>query len=201
MKVLVACEESQAVTIEMRKLWIEAYSCDIQDCSWGHPEWHIKWDAIKEAYSGKYDMMIAHPPCTYLCIPSAQHLHKDPTRWDKMRDGARFFRKLLEAPIDKIAIENPVPHSYAKLPKYNQIVYPYMFLDKEGKRTCFWLKNLPKLNPINSEKFEVERYVDKNWVARNSKWYAKGSAKNRSKTPKGIAKEMARQWGGYIYKM
>lgn len=201
MKILIACEESQAICKEFRKLWHEAYSCDILECSWWHPEWHIQGDAIEVAYwltcnpiHQNWDMMIAHPPCTYLCIPSAQHLHKEEWRWEKMRKWADFFLKLWNAPIERIAIENPVPHSYAKLPKYDQIIYPYMFYDTTGKRTCFWLKNLSPIKILTKEKPYQERYIDKNWVARNLKWYANGSKSTRSKTPPWIAKAIAEQW-------
>ena len=140
MKVLVACEESQTVTIELRKLGHEAYSCDIIDCSGGHPEWHIKSDALIEAYSGKYDMMIAHPPCTYLCNSGVSWLYKDKSRWDNLDEGAAFFKKLLDAPIHKIAIENPIPHKYAVERigrKYDQLIQPYNFGHTERKATCF----------------------------------------------------------------
>ena len=99
MKILVACEESQAVTIELRRLGHEAYSCDLQECSGGHPEWHIIGDAISEAYSGKYEAMIAHPPCTYLANSGVRWLYSDPTRWESLRSGATFFKALLDAPI------------------------------------------------------------------------------------------------------
>lgn len=198
MKVLIACEESQAITIEMRKLWIEAYSCDIQECSWWHPEWHIKWDAIEEAYSGKYDMMIAHPPCTYLCVPWAHYLHTREWRWELMKEWKEFFMKLLNAPIQYIAVENPVPHRYAELPKYDQIIQPWQFWHELSKRTCLWLKNLPKLIPTDIKEFHWERYKRKDWSSSNSKWYAWASAKERSKTFPGIAKAIAEQYISYI---
>lgn len=203
MKVLIACEESQAITIEMRKLWIEAYSCDIQECSWGHPEWHIQWDAVEEAYSGKYDMMIAHPPCTYLCVPWAHYLHTRPDnkrtdRWEKMLEWKEFFFKLLNAPIKYIAVENPVPHRYAELPKYDQIIHPWQFGDEFSKRTCLWLKNLPKLIHTDVRENKWERYYREDWSSSNSKWYAKATPKERSKTFPWIAKAIAEQWGLYL---
>lgn len=194
MKVLIACEESQAITIEMRKLWIEAYSCDIQECSWGHSEWHILWDAIEEAYSGKYDIMIAHPPCTYLCVPWAHYLHTRAGRWKQMEDAREFFLKLMNAPIAKIAVENPVPHRYAELPKYDQIIQPWMFGDEQSKRTCLWLKNLPKLIPTDIRENHWERYYRADGSVSNSKWYAWTNAKWRSKTFPWIAKAIAEQW-------
>ena len=111
-RVLVACEESQTVCKAFRNIGVDAYSCDIQDCSGGKPEWHIKGDAIKEAYSGKYDLMIAHPPCTYLTNSGVTWLHRQPGRWQLMRDGAEFFKTLLDAPIPLIAVENPIMHKY-----------------------------------------------------------------------------------------
>lgn len=197
MKILVACEESQAVTIAFRNKGHDAYSCDIQECSGGHPEWHIKGDAIKEAYSGKYDMMVAHPPCTYLSNSGVCWLYKDPFRWGYMDDGAEFFKKLLKAPIEKIAIENPVPHKYAveKIGrKYDQSIQPYQFGHTESKRTCFWLKGLPKLKETNNV-FEQWKRLPKN-EAQRMHYLPPGPerAKLRSKTFQGIAEAMASQW-------
>ena len=154
MKILIACEESQTITKEYRKLGIEAYSCDILDCSGGHPEWHIKGDAIKEAYSGKYDLMIAHPPCTYLAVSGARWLYnkdgtKNKNRWDNRELALDFVRKLMKAPIKKIALENPISCISSQIRKPDQIIQPYMFGDKATKSTCLWLKNLPLLKPTN----------------------------------------------------
>ena len=189
MKILIACEESQAVTIAFRNLGYEAYSCDLQECSGGHPEWHIQGDAIEEAYSGKYDMMIAFPTCTYLANSGVQHLHKDKSRWEKLDDGAEFFKKLMDAPIEKIALENPIPHKYAVERigrKYDQIIQPWQFGHGETKATCFWLKNLPKLKPTNI----VEGREQRIWKLPPSE----DRAKLRSKTFKGVAEAMAQQW-------
>ena len=194
MKVLVACEESQRVTIEFRKLGIEAYSCDVLNCSGGYPEWHIKGDAIKEAYSGKYDMMIAHPPCTYLSNVAAPHLYPrgilNQERYKKGLEAKEFFMKLLNAPIDRICVENPVQSKIFNIPKYTQIIEPYFFGDPFKKKTCLWLKNLPPLEPTN--------IIDNPESTCTAKWYNKGGKdrqKNRSKTFKGIAKAIATQWG------
>ena len=199
MKVLIACEESQAITIEMRKLWIEAYSCDMQECSWWHPEWHIQWDAIKEAYSGKYGMMIAHPPCTHLAVSWARHFKA------KIADGRQqewidFFMKLANAPIDKIAIENPVCIMSTKWRKPNQIIQPYQFWDEFQKTTCLWTKNLPLLKHTKLV-WKWEMVTFKSWK-RMSKWFAEsaGKWKIRSKTFPGIAKAIAKQWGLLINK-
>ncbi len=199
-RVLIACEESQAVTIEMRKLGIEAYSCDILPCSGGHPEWHMQGDVVP-LLCEQWDMMIAHPPCTYLCVPGAHYLHTRPERWQQMFDGRNFFMELFNANIDKIAVENPVPHRYAELPKYTQIIHPWQFGHELSKRTCLWLKNLPKLQPTKIMENHGERYVRterqqaKYGKVSNSIWYAKASPRERSKTFPGIAKAMAEQWG------
>jgi len=125
MKILIACEESQVVTIAFRNLGFEAYSCDIQECSGGYPEWHIQGDAIQEAYSGTYDLMIAHPPCTYLSkagarwmFPTAGNISQD--RYASAMKGKEFFLKLLNAPIKYIAVENPFPLKVVELPKESQ---------------------------------------------------------------------------------
>tara|TARA_R110000772_G_C13044288_1_gene413348 strand:- start:21 stop:611 length:591 start_codon:yes stop_codon:yes gene_type:complete len=194
MKVLVACEESQRVTKEFRKLGHEAFSCDIMDCSGGRPEWHIKGDAIEEAYSGKYDIMIAHPPCTYLSNVAAPHLFPkgilNQDRYEKGLEAKEFFMKLLNAPIDKICIENPVQSKIFNIPKYNQTIEPYYFGDPFKKKTCLWLKNLPPLQPTN--------IISNPESTVTARWYNKGGKdrqKNRSKTFEGIARAIASQWG------
>lgn len=195
MKILVACEESQAVTIEFRKLGHEAYSCDILPCSGGHPEWHIQGDAIAEAYSGKYEMMIAHPPCTYLTNAGAVHLYPkgklNQERYEKGMEAKDFFMKLLNAPIEKICVENPIPSTIFGLPKYTQTIQPYEHGHPYQKKTCLWLKNLPLLVPSN---IITERQSTK--IAGN--WFNKGGKDrqvNRSKTFPGIAQALASQWG------
>lgn len=198
MRVLVACEESQAVTKALRERGHEAYSCDIQDCSGGHPEWHIKGDAIEEAHSGKYDMMIAHPPCTYLSNSGVCWLHKQEGRWEKMREGALFFKKLMDAPIEKIAIENPIMHKYAIEiigRKQDQSIQPYEHGHPESKRTCLWLKGLPLLEPTNDVKEEWKN-LPKN-KAQRLHYLPPGPerAKLRSKTYEGVAQAIAMQWG------
>lgn len=195
MKVLIACEESQRVCMAFRKRGHEAWSCDIQEPSGGHPEWHLQMDALEAINLYDWDLMIAHPPCTYLCVPGAHYLHKQPNRWDKMLDGKEFFMKLLNTNIPKICVENPVPHRYAELPKYSQIIQPWQFGHEISKRTCLWLKNLPLLKPTNIMENHGERYYRNDGSVSNSKWYAKSSAKERSKTFNGIAEAMAEQWG------
>lgn len=210
MKVLIACEESQTVTKEFRRIGIEAYSCDIQECSGGHPEWHIKGDAIAEAYSGKYHMMIAHPPCTFLAVSGARWMYnKDGSvnqeRLKSQNEALEFVKKLMNAPIDKIAIENPISVISSKIRKPDQIIQPWQFGDKAQKSTCLWLKNLPKLVHTNIvDKGEFFEFTSKKGEKkRMAMWYyeALKRAKTveerrslRSKTFKGIAKAFATQW-------
>jgi len=198
MKVLIACEESQVVCIEFRKRGHEAYSCDIIDCSGGHSEWHIKEDCLKIIEREHWDMMIAHPPCTYLANSGVQYLHKDITRWKKMEDAKVFFMKLLNADIEKKCIENPVPHKYAGLPKYTQIIQPYYFGDAVQKKTCLWLINLPLLKATKIVE-KGKNYIGKDGKSNGSEWYQllslKDRAKIRSKTFPGIARAIAEQWG------
>ena len=186
MTILIACEESQAVTIEMRKLGHEAYSCDIQDCSGGHPEWHLQCDAL-EMLKMRWDMIIAFPPCTDLAVSGA--------RWfpEKIKNGSQqrsieFFMKFANCECDKIAIENPIGIMSSVWRKPDQIVQPWMFGHGETKATCLWLKNLPTLKPTNI----VSGREPKVWKM------APGPdrAKMRAKTYTGIARAMAEQWAG-----
>ena len=204
MRILVACEESQAVTIELRRLGHEAYSCDILPCSGGYPEWHIKGDAVVEAYSGKYDMMISFTPCTHLAVSGAKHF-KQKIADGRQKQGIDLFMSFVNAPIEKIAIENPIGIMSTKYQKPNQIIQPWMFGDKAQKSTCLWLKNLPNLKPTNIvEKGEFFQFISKKGVKkRMPMWYYKAlkQAKTpaerstlRSKTFSGIAKAMAEQW-------
>lgn len=206
MKVLVACEESQAVAIAMRSVGIEAYSCDLQPCSGGHPEWHIQGDALIEAYGGKYAAMVAHPTCTYLANSGVCWLHdregkRNEVRWQNLHDAGVFFSALLNAPIPFVAIENPIPHKYALEligRKYDQCVQPYHFGHPESKATCFWLKGLPKLVPTDDVK-DIWKSLPKR-EAQRLHYLPPGPerAKLRSKTFPGIAKAMAEQWGGFL---
>ena len=201
MKILVACEESQTVTIELRKLGHEAFSCDIQDCSGGNPEWHIKGDAIKEAYSGKYDMMIAHPPCHKLSNAGARFLYPTAGNMDmnRFKEGLKakeFLMKLINAPIDKICIENPLPSKAYELPKHTQIIQPYEYGNPYSKRTLLWLKNLPNLEPTEILKdYKPLMPSNTGGAKRGQKSTPVSiSKKDSSKTFKGIAKAMAKQW-------
>ena len=155
MRILVACEESQAVTKELRALGHEAFSCDIQDCSGGHPEWHIKGD-VTLVLKEKWDMIIAFPTCTYLTNAGTRHFsrrinpeHKVLAR-EKLREEAKdFFMLFVNADCEKIAIENPVGYMNSQYRKPNQIIHPYYFGDNAKKRTCLWLKGLPLLEPTD----------------------------------------------------
>lgn len=203
-KILVACEESQAVTIELRKLGYEAYSCDLLDCSGGHPEWHIKGDAVAEAYSGKYEMMICFTPCTHLAVSGARHFEQK-IKDGRQQQGIDLFMSFVNAPIEKICIENPIGIMSTKYRKPNQIIQPWQFGDKAQKSTCLWLKNLPNLEPTNIvEKGEFFEFTSKKGVKKKmAMWYYKAlqDAKTpaerstlRSKTFKGIAQAMADQF-------
>jgi hypothetical protein len=197
MRVLVACEESQRVCIEFRKLGHEAYSCDIEPCSGGHPEWHLQQD-VTELLKIKWDLIIAHPPCTYLSNAGARFLYpKGELNKERLQKGLmakEFFMKLWNADCPKIAVENPIPSKAYELPEYSQIIQPYEFGHPYSKKTCLWLKGLPKLQPTDIVQ-ESKRESTK--IAGN--WFNKGGKdrqKNRAKTFPGIAKAMAEQWGG-----
>ena len=210
MKVLIACEESQAVTKAFRALGHEAYSCDILPCSGGHKEWHLQGDVFNYINQG-WDLMIAHPPCTYLSVSGARHLYnKDKTpnveRYKNQAEALNFVQRLMDVDIPRIAIENPISVISSHIRKPDQIIQPYWFGDSASKSTCLWLKNLPKLIPTNMvEKGEFKEWTDKKSgkVKRQALWYyqalqqAKNSAERRtlrSKTFKGIAEAMATQW-------
>ena len=231
MNILVACEESQAVTKQLRKLGHNAYSCDLLPCSGGHPEWHFNMDVFKVisakggiVQNGKkislrrnWDMMIAHPPCTYLAVSGAQwyyhpedkHLPvsdrrphpKYPNRSKDKDEAISFFMALANSPIEKIAIENPIGIISSVWRKPDQVVHPFMFGDEARKTTCLWLKNLPLLVPTKIVG-EGERIYFKSGKSQ-PKWYSDAFVKAksheerrtlRSKTFPGMAKAMAKQW-------
>ena len=207
MKILVACEESQAVTIELRKLGHEAYICDLLDQSGGHPEWHIKGDAVKEAYSGKYEMMICFPTCTYLTVSGLHWNKRKPERAKKTEEALLFIQKLMDAPIELIALENPVGCISSRIRKPNQTINPYQFGDDASKRTCLWLKGLPNLIPtdycepriVQGKKRWANQMDNGQNITLNEKgkvcgWNTDEIKKIRSKTYPGIAKAMAEQW-------
>ena len=204
MKILVACEESQAVTKELRRLGNEAYSCDIQECSGGHPEWHIKGDVLpllngdcefntmdgeRHAISGRWDMIIAFPPCTHLAVSGARYFA------EKRADGRQqaavdFFMKFATALCPKIAIENPIGIMSTKWRKPDQIIQPWQFGHGETKATCLWLHGLLPLEPTEI----VDGREQRVWKMPPSA----ERAKLRSKTYPGIARAMAEQWAGKV---
>lgn len=219
MKVLVACEESQRVCIEFRKRGHEAYSCDIIDCSGGHPEWHIKEDVLpllngfckfitcdgaEHKLEQRWDLIIGHPPCTYLSVAGATRLYPkkgqlDEERYKKGLEAKEFFMAILNADCDKICVENPVQLKVFDMPKYSQQIQPYEYGHPYSKKTRLWLKGLSQLKPTD---IITEGVIS--WVNGGSK-KADGtrrenngvsySAKDRSKTFEGIAAAMAEQWG------
>ncbi len=221
MKILVACEESQRVTMEFRARGHEAYSCDIIDCSGGHPEWHIKEDVLPllngncefktvdgtvHKVDGKWDMIIAFPPCTYLTVTGNRWFNverygeKALKRIEDRKDAIKFFLSFANADCDKIAIENPVGIMSTEWRKPNQIINPWQFGDPFEKKTCLWLKGLPNLEATDI----VEIPERKQFASGKSMpaWYADAfrlpkeeRAKLRSKTFTGIARAMAEQWG------
>jgi len=231
MKVLVACEESQAVCKAFREKGHEAYSCDILECSGGHPEWHIQGDVLKvlnpsrqaipgddwygfkfrtkdgvlHCVDGKWDMIIAHPPCTYLTNAGARWLYAggvlNEERYKKGLAARDFFMEFFNANCDRIAVENPIPSSVYGLPAYSQILQPYEYGHPHTKKTCLWLKGLEPLKPTNIvEPIKGRRFQQKNGKWRYSCWEmdqrgGKDRARERSKTFPGIAQAMAEQWG------
>jgi hypothetical protein len=199
MRILIACEESQAVATAFREAGHEAYSCDISECSGGHPEYHIQGDVL-EVINQQWDMMIAHPPCTYLSNSGVRWLHTQEGRVDKMNEGALFFKAMLNAThIPKICVENPIPHKYAVKAwggdKYTQIVQPYEYGHPESKATCLWLKGLPELKGTDDVKAEFKALPKSEAQRLHYLPPSKDRARLRSKTYAGIANAMAQQWG------
>ena len=202
MRVLIACEESQAVTKEFRKLGHEAYSCDIQECSGGHPEWHLIGDAA-EIINKCWDMIIAFPPCTYLSNAGACRLYPtkgniDLARYEKGLKAKEFFMIFYNADCKRIAIENPVSSTVYDMPKHDQEIQPYMFGHPYTKKTRLWLKGLPPLMPTELVE-PTGPYVPSGTGRKDRSKYGSAKrgddSKNRSKTFEGIAKAMANQWG------
>lgn len=211
MRVLIACEESQTVCKAFRDKGHEAYSCDTVDCSGGKPEWHIKDDVIKHLDDG-WDLMIAHPPCTYLSYAGTRWWN-NPGRCEKRLDALNFFRILWEAPIEKICIENPRGCASPTIAKYSQEINPYYFGDEATKPTWLWLKNLPLLlHTPHNNMFEGQTHVGRGEfvyhttihgkIKGDSKWCTDAfhlppeeRARLRSKTFPSIAAAMVDQWG------
>lgn len=235
MKILVACEESQRVCMAFRERGHEAYSCDIEECSGGHPEWHIQGDAIplidgncdfltmdgeKHHIDGKWDLLIAHPPCTYLTNAGTRHFSKKMNpewkvleREGKRREAFCFFMKFANADCERIAIENPVGYVNSHWRKADQIIHPYYFAENEDdkenyvlKRTCLWLKGLKPIEKTSHLLKPKPMYICEGEKCKGKKigWCEgirgttggqNGRARARSKTFTGIAKAMAEQWG------
>ena len=205
LRVLLACEESQAVCLEFRKLGHEAYSCDLLECTGGHPEWHIQGD-VTEILKQKWDLIIAFPPCTHLAVSGNAHRAK------KQLDGREaeaiaFFMLFANHECTHIAIENPVGIMSTKYRKPNQIVQPWQFGQPESKKTCLWLKGLPNLQHTNVLPKPLCGYWDnqtsdgQNKLLVDGKWIAYNDPRTpalRSKTYKGIAEGMAQQWSDYL---
>ena len=196
MKVLVACEESQEVCKAFRALGHEAYSCDIQPCSGGHPEWHLQVDAL-EMLKLRWDLIIAHPPCTDLAVSGA--------RWfpEKRADGRQqaaieFFMRFVGADCPRIAVENPVCIMSSVFRRPDQIINPWQFGHPEQKKTCLWLKGLPLLHETNNVQEEMERLPKRLRERNHYLSQSTDRAKLRSKTYAGIAQAMAEQWGGVV---
>lgn len=221
MKVLVACEESQEVCKAFRNKGHEAYSCDIIMCSGGHPEWHIKGDVLpllngdckfitcdfkEHNIIGEWDMIIAHPPCTFLTVTGNRWFNEerygDKARLRKVnrKEAIQFFMEFVNAKCERIAIENPIGVMSTEYKKPEQIIQPYMFGDPFEKKTCLWLKNLPLLKEVNPvkpperKKFESGKTMPA-WYADAFKLPKEERSRLRSKTFPGIAQAMAEQWG------
>jgi len=219
MRVLIACEESQAVCIEFRKLGHEAYSCDLQPCSGGHPEWHIQtdvknilkrpWETVGQVYMQNgdrkfilsWDRVISHPVCTRLANSGVMWLEKR-NLWAELSEATRFFKVFQDygKKGGVIAIENPIPHRYAveEIGKYTQIIQPYMFGHPEQKATCLWLYGLPNLRETSNVYTEMKALPKAEQQRIHYLSPGPERAKLRSKTFSGIAKAMAEQWGGDI---
>ena len=218
MNVLIACEESQRVCTAFRRKGHNAFSCDIISCSGGHPEWHIMQDVLSllngdcefttcdgelHRIFGKWDLIIAHPPCTYMSKAGARFMYPvsgqiSHDRLEKAMQAKEFFMRFYNADFNRICIENPTPLKVVGLPKESQVIQPYMFGDPYSKRTLLWLSGLPKLKPTNI----LEDFVP--YLPSNTGGFSRGkggsrgvahNAKDACKTFQGIAKAMAEQWG------
>lgn len=218
-RAIVACEESQAVTIELRKVGVEAYSCDIIDCSGGHPEWHIKSDALAlingncsfmtcdgvfHRIDGTWDLLIAHPPCTFLTNAGARHLWKghqlNQERYEKGLEAKAFFMAFLNADCPRIIVENPIPSKIFDLPPYTQKIQPHDFYGEEHpytKATCLWLKGVSPLVPVEPVE-PIATYCpsgsySKKHGDKHRGLFTKDRARQRSKTFSGVARAIAEQ--------
>ena len=195
MRVLVACEESQEVCKAFRALGHEAYSCDIEPCSGGHPEWHLQVDAL-ELLKMRWDMILAFPPCTYLSNAGANHLFRggvlNQERYQKGLEAKKFFLKFLNADCPHICVENPVSSRIYEMPPHTQEVQPWMFGHPVQKKTRLWLRGLSPLEPTNIVDPKCSCHEAGTWFTKGGK----DRQKNRAKTFPGLALAMAEQWGG-----
>jgi len=205
-KVLVACEESQAVTIEFRKLGIEAFSCDLLPCSGGHPEWHLHCDVFEIINNG-WTLMVAHPECTRLTVTAnkwykPEFSHRFPTIHEDREKAVEFFMAMVNAPIKYKAIENPIGIMSTRYRKPDQIIQPYQFGDPERKSTCLWLENLPKLTPTNIVQPDIIYHksgrTDGKLHFETMKLPKEERRKARSVTFPGIAEAIANQYTEYL---
>lgn len=205
MNILIACEQSQVVCAAFRRAGFEAFSSDIERCRGGHPEWHIEGDCLRlldgfcdfvtadgrpHRLDGRWDLLIAHPPCQMLTHCGAQHYTSGRHSYTDVVEAARFFLRMLAADCRHIAVENPAPMKVAGLPPYSQIIQPYQFGHPYSKRVCLWLRNLPPLIPMTG-------YYEKHapWLG-----HCSGRPARRAQTFAGIAEAMAAQWGDVILK-
>lgn len=229
MRLLVCCEESQRVCTAFRERGWEAYSCDIEPCSGGHPEWHIQQDVLPlingdcefdtvdgahHVIDGAWDLLICHPPCTYLTVAGNRwfNIEKYGTKAierERAREkGVQFFMRFINAKCEHIAVENPVGCMSKRYRKPNQIIQPYQFGEHARKGTCLWLNGLPNLTPTNIVdpgnilKGGYSEGASANWATNEQgkilSWNDPETAKIRSKTFEGVAKAMAEQWGSYL---
>lgn len=223
-RLLVCCEESQRVCTAFRNRGWEAYSCDIEPCSGGHHEWHIQqdvlslingdctfttMDGVEHHIDGQWDLLICHPPCTYLSNAGARHLWKghrlNQERYAKGLEAKAFFMEFYNARCEHVVVENPIPSKIYELPAYTQVVQPYEYYGERHpytKKTCLWERNVPQLIPVNPVEPVATwcpsgSYSHKHG-AKHKGMFTTDRAKNRSKTFEGIAQAMAEQWGAYI---
>ncbi len=221
LNVLIACEESQTICMAFREQRHRAFSCDIQECSGGHQEWHIKGDCrnilngncsfytcdgIHHEQSGQWDLLIAHPPCTYMSKAGARWMYPNAGEIDQERlklamEAKQFFDVCRNAQCEHIAVENPRPLRVVNLPKPTQVIQPYQFGHPYSKATCLWLKGLPPLIPTQVIS-DFQPFLPSNisGAKKGQKW-SRGvahNAKTASKTFKGIASAIANQWSNYL---
>lgn len=204
-KVLIACEQSQTVCAAFRRLGIEAYSNDILRCYGGHPEWHIMSDATQVVQGngrfmlesgecldifGRWDLIIAHPPCTMLTHSSAVAYAKGLHTGAQVEQAKEFFMTMLNAPADHVAVENPAPMRWIGLPIYDQIIQPYQFGERYSKRVCLWLRDLPHLIPVRGYRTQHDQWL-KHCSSRSAR---------RAKTFELVAEAMAENWGTWVIK-